>query len=81
LRFHRDTTPCKTRQEIEEVYYQRPDKTENILAPVETQCQWLRDIGFQDVDCFFKVFELALFGGRKTSSESMQPIGHKEASG
>jgi ubiquinone/menaquinone biosynthesis C-methylase UbiE len=65
LRFHRDTTPSKTRQEIEEVYYQRPDKTENILAPVETQCQWLRDIGFQDVDCFFKVFELALFGGRK----------------
>ncbi len=81
LRFHRDTVPDKTRQEIEEAYYQRPDKTENILASVETQCQWLCDIGFQDVDCFFKVFELALFGGRKTSNEPMQPIGHKAASG
>ena len=65
LRFHRNTTPDKTRHEIEETYYQRPDKEENILALVETQCQWLRDTGFQDVDCFFKVFELALFGGRK----------------
>lgn len=71
LRFHRETNPNKTRKEIEETYYQRPDKKENILAPVETQCQWLRDIGFQDVDCFFKVFELALFGGRKTSNKNM----------
>ncbi|OPY78691.1 MAG: tRNA (cmo5U34)-methyltransferase [Syntrophorhabdus sp. PtaU1.Bin153] len=48
---------------IEEAYYQ--DKKENIPAPVEAQCQWLRDLGFQEVDCFFKTFELALFGGRK----------------
>jgi tRNA (cmo5U34)-methyltransferase len=80
IRFHRDTAPSKTRQEIEETYYQRPDKTENILAPVETQCQWLSEIGFQDVDCFFKVFELALFGGKKPSNTSIQPIGHKTAS-
>ena len=51
--------------QIEKAYYE--DKKENIPAPVEKQCQWLRDIGFQDVDCFFKTFELALFGGRKTS--------------
>jgi tRNA (cmo5U34)-methyltransferase len=69
LRFHSNAGPSKTRQEIEEVYYRRPDKKENILAPVETQCQWLRDIGFRDVDCFFKVFELALLGGRKTSNK------------
>ncbi|MCX5814324.1 MAG: class I SAM-dependent methyltransferase [Proteobacteria bacterium] len=68
LRFNRDKAPGKTKQEIEEAYYQRPGKKENILAPVETQCQWLREIGFQDVDCFFKLFELALFGGRKTSN-------------
>jgi tRNA (cmo5U34)-methyltransferase len=65
LRFHKNVTPSKTRSEVEEVYYQRSDKAENILAPVETQCQWLRQIGFQDVDCFFKLLELALFGGRK----------------
>jgi tRNA (cmo5U34)-methyltransferase len=67
LRFHRETTPDRTRQEIEEAYYRRPDKKENILASLEAQCQWLRDLGFQDVDCFFKVFELALFGGRKAT--------------
>ena len=29
------------------------------------QCRWLREIGFQDVDCFWKYFELAIFGGVK----------------
>jgi hypothetical protein len=29
------------------------------------QCQWLQEIGFGDVDCFFKLFQLALFGGQK----------------
>lgn len=37
----------------------------NILAPVETQCEWLREIGYQDVDVYFKILELALFAGRK----------------
>jgi tRNA (cmo5U34)-methyltransferase len=68
--FHRNANPNQTRLEIEEAYYQRPDKKENILAPVETQCDWLRQIGFRDVDCFFKVFELALFGGRKVSNKA-----------
>ncbi len=73
LRFHRSTKPDTTRQEIEAAYYNRPDKKENILAPVDVQCTWLRQIGFQDVDCFLKVFELALFGGRKTSNHALQP--------
>jgi tRNA (cmo5U34)-methyltransferase len=81
LHFHADTSPNKTRQEIEKDYYQRPDKKENILAPVEKQCEWLRDIGFQDVDCFFKVFELALFGGRRTSNNGVHPIAEKAGSG
>ena len=55
----------KTRQETEDEFYRRDDKAANILAPMEQQCEWLRNIGFQDVDCYFKVFELALFGGRK----------------
>ncbi|MGB4089303.1 MAG: class I SAM-dependent methyltransferase, partial [Smithellaceae bacterium] len=54
--------------QIEKTYYE--DKKENIPAPVEEQCQWLRDIGFEDVDCFFKTFELALFGGKKTSNKA-----------
>jgi len=58
--------------QIEKAYYE--DKKENISAPVEKQCQWLRGIGFQEVDCFFKAFELALFGGKKPSNKTMQPM-------
>jgi ubiquinone/menaquinone biosynthesis C-methylase UbiE len=65
---HRKTDPGITRQEIAATYYDRPDKAENDPALVESQCQWLRQIGFTDVDCFFKVFELALFGGKKPAS-------------
>jgi tRNA (cmo5U34)-methyltransferase len=46
----------------------RPDKADNILAPVETQCAWLRERGFADVDVFWKWFELALFGGTRPCS-------------
>lgn len=63
--FHRKRDPSYKRAAISRNYYNRPDKKENILAPVELQCDWLRRIGFIDVDCFFKTFELALFGGRK----------------
>lgn len=56
----------KPRTQLAEEFYARPDKAANILAPVEQQCQWLREIGFADVDCYFKVFELAVFGGRRS---------------
>jgi len=57
--------PGQTRAEVASVYYNRSDKAANILAPVELQCQWLREIGFTDVDCYLKIFEEAVFGGRK----------------
>jgi len=57
--------PDTNRQSVAESFRNRPDKAEDELASVEAQCGWLRDIGFNDVDCFFKVFEIALFGGRK----------------
>jgi SAM-dependent methyltransferase len=44
-------------------YVSRPDRADNILALVEDQCAWLREIGFRDVDCFRKYFEPAIFGG------------------
>ncbi|NEQ43140.1 MAG: class I SAM-dependent methyltransferase [Leptolyngbya sp. SIOISBB] len=62
---HVKADPHVKRDAIAQKYYNRPDKVENILAPVESQCQWLRAIGYRDVDCFFKTFELALLGGRK----------------
>ncbi len=66
--FHVVSKPAANRDTIADTYYNRPDKKENILAPLDKQCRWLREIGFHDVDCFFKVFELALFGGRKASA-------------
>lgn len=41
------------------------DRKANILATVEEQTLWLRTIGFQNVDCYFKFMILALFGGVK----------------
>ncbi len=55
----------RTREEIADEWHRRSDRELNILAPVEEQCEWLRQIGFRDVDCFFKVFQVALFGGLK----------------
>lgn len=41
------------------------EEFDNIRAPVEDQCDWLREIGYEGVDCYFKIFEPAVFGGRK----------------
>jgi ubiquinone/menaquinone biosynthesis C-methylase UbiE len=54
-----DVTPEQVRRD----YVERLDGPANILAPVEEQCAWLRQIGFREVDCFWKYFELAVFGG------------------
>lgn len=63
--FHQSKGSEKSREEIAEEFYNRPDKEANILAPLETQCHWLREIGFIDVDCLIKIFELALFAGMR----------------
>jgi ubiquinone/menaquinone biosynthesis C-methylase UbiE len=44
----------------------RPDKAANRLAPLETQLGWLREIGFMDVDCYWKHYELAILAGYKS---------------
>lgn len=61
-RFQHLSDPCLSRETTAAGYTNRPDRHDNILAPVEEQCRWLRRIGFTDVDCFFKAFELAIFG-------------------
>lgn len=43
----------------------RLDKSANRLTPVETQLAWLRDIGYTDVDCYWKHYELAILAGYK----------------
>jgi len=67
--FHQSKGSDKSPEEIAQEYYNRPDKNANILAPVETQCNWLRELGFVDVDCFMKLFELALFGGKRPAAD------------
>lgn len=54
-----------TFDQLAEEYKNRPDKAANILAPVEFQCDWLREIGYEEVDCYFRIYELAVFAGRK----------------
>jgi SAM-dependent methyltransferase len=65
--YHEQIASGKSREEVDREFYSRPDKAANILAPVEEQCRWLRELGFTHVDCYLKIFELALFGGVKPS--------------
>jgi tRNA (cmo5U34)-methyltransferase len=60
----------RTFEEVRQEYANRPDKAANILAPVELQCNWLREIGYEEVDCYFRIYELAVFGGRKPNQKS-----------
>jgi tRNA (cmo5U34)-methyltransferase len=53
----------KSRTEMKEEFLQWPDTEANLFTLVETQCDWLRKIGYVDVDCYFKYFEFAVFGG------------------
>ena len=63
--WHQQHGSTLSREDVGQRFVYREDKVANILAPVEVQCEWLRAIGFQQVDCFFKFFELAVFGGSR----------------
>jgi SAM-dependent methyltransferase len=63
--YHVETGGKDSRKEIADKFYNREDKVLNKLTLVEKQVVWLQEIGYINTDCFFKLFELALFGGQK----------------
>ena len=64
-KYFKKTGGKQTKKVFAKEYYHRKDKRANILTPIEEQCNWLRQTGFKDVDCYLKIFELTVFGGRK----------------
>jgi tRNA (cmo5U34)-methyltransferase len=59
----RRANPAMTREETATAYASRADQEANRLAPLATQCAWLREAGFVDVVAPFRWYELAVFGG------------------
>jgi SAM-dependent methyltransferase len=57
----------RTYEEIAQTFMNRPDKDANILLSVNSQCDWLRELGYEQVDCYFRIYELAVFGGRRSA--------------
>ena len=55
----------QTREQITDAFNSRQDKNVNKLTRVEAQCGWLREIGYLDVDCYFRIYSLAVLAGRR----------------
>jgi ubiquinone/menaquinone biosynthesis C-methylase UbiE len=55
-------------ENVTRTYRERLDSGANILAPLQDQLDWLAGVGFVDVDCAFKAFELAVFAGRRPAA-------------
>src|SRR5687767_6365805 len=49
--------------QVREEIRTRPDRDANRLAPIGIQLKWLREIGYRDVDCYWKHYELAALAG------------------
>jgi len=58
----------KPRLEIAREFYDRIAEHGQRVAPLEVQCDWLREIGYESVECYLKVSELAVFGGQKPAA-------------
>jgi len=53
------------RQSFQKLSDKYIDIHEDTLTDLDTQLHWLRTLGFQQVDVFFKYYKFALFGGFK----------------
>jgi len=54
-------------ERVSELFLSRMAEEAPVLSTVEAQCGWLSEFGFVGADCFFKSFELAVFGARRPS--------------
>lgn len=61
--YGRRSDQALTREAAATAYANRLDKDANRLAPLDTQCAWLRDAGYTQVSAPFRWYELAVFGG------------------
>src|SRR5215213_420076 len=61
--YGRRTDQELTRAAAATAYADRLDRDANRLAPLDTQCAWLRDAGYTQVTAPFRWYELAVFGG------------------
>ncbi len=52
-------------EKVRDIFLQRMAEEAGVLSSLGSQLRWLGECGFIEVDCFFKSFELAVFGGRK----------------
>ena len=68
IRLEQDSEEPRTAAAVAAEYHARPDAAANKLVDPVVQCGWLREIGFERVDLFFRWLELALFGGVKPRS-------------
>ena len=57
--------PGKTRAEVARAYYAHAAQDPEVPAPLEVQCDWLREIGYSNGECYLKMLDLAVFGGQK----------------
>jgi ubiquinone/menaquinone biosynthesis C-methylase UbiE len=60
----------RSRATIAKSYHERPEREVTLPASVEVQCDWLGQIGFEDVDCYFRAFAFAVFGGKRGDDNS-----------
>jgi len=60
--------PRRSRADVARDYYRKAAKEGNVPPPLEVECDWLREAGFENVECFHKIRELAMFGGQKAAA-------------
>jgi len=65
--FAQNLYPLRKQEEPDLTYEQMIERLDqedgDICAPADTQCDWLREIGFVHVDVYMKIYALAVFGG------------------